>query len=226
MTNSPPKTPAKPAKRARSGSKARESTRPAPGKPYDAELKARALEQLAGEGMAATHASTGVAKATLHRWAKAAGIDLGSQARARTATATEHVRARAAEVTLGTVALLEQHVAQAGDLLSTVAGVNALAARMLAGMDPDKLERYSTIAGDKVRVTDPDVDEVLRVAEAIGSLPLATRDAEGILTRAIHDLQLLKGEATERGELVVEFAVPRPVAIDPDDVPTYSTTED
>ena len=51
------------------------------------------------------------------------------------------------------------------------------------------------------------------------------RDAEGILTRAIHDLQLLNGEATERGELVVDFAVPRPVAADPDSVPVIDTQE-
>lgn len=215
-------TPRRVAKPARSASKRARK----PGQPYDEATKAKALAVLEASGMAEAHRRTKVPKATLSRWAKAAGVDLGEQARARTATATEAVRARAAEVTAGVVEQLEQHVAQAGDYLGTVAGVNALAARLLAGMDPANIERYATIAGDRVRVTDADVDEVLRVAEALGSLPLAVRDAEGVLTRAIHDLQLLKGEATERGELVVEFSVPRPVAIDPATVPTYSTSED
>jgi len=196
-----------------------------PGQPYDEATRARALEVLAAEGMAEAHRRTSVPKATLHRWAKAAGIDLEGAAQDRTRAAAATVRARAAEVTVGVVEQLEAHVAQAGDYLGTIAGVNAYAARLLAQLDPAKLVRYQTIAGDRVRVEDPDVDEVLRVAEALGALPLAARDAEGILTRAIHDLQLLKGEATERGELVVEFAVPRPVPADPASIPTYDTQE-
>jgi len=217
MTNTPRRAP----RPARSASKSARK----PGTPYDEATKAKAVAQLEAEGMAATHADTGIPKATLSRWAKAAGIDLEGQAQDRTRAAAATVRARAAEVTASVVEQLEQHVAQAGDFLGTVAGVNAYAARLLAQVDPDKLVRYATIAGDKVRVEDPDVDEVLRVAEAIGALPLATRDAEGLLTRAIHDLQLLKGEATERGELVVEFTVPRPIGTDPSTVPTYDTQE-
>jgi hypothetical protein len=212
------------AKRPRPARSASKSARK-PGQPYDEGTRAKAVAQLEAEGMAATHASTGIPKATLSRWAKDAGVDLEGAAQDRTRAAAATVRARAAEVTASVVEQLEAHVAQAGDFLGTVAGVNAYAARLLAGMDPDKLKRVQTLAGTAIVVEDPDVDEVLRVAEAIGSLPLATRDAEGILTRAIHDLQLLKGEATERGELVVEFAVPRPQPLDPDTVPTYDTQE-
>lgn len=196
-----------------------------PGQRYDEATKAKALAMVEADGMAEAHRRSKVPKATLSRWAREAGIDLEGAAQDRTRAAAATVRARAAEVTIGTVAQLERHVAQAGDLLDTVVGVNALAARMLAAMDPEKLERVATLAGTVVVVRDPAVDEVLKVAEAIGGLPLAVRDAEGILTRAIHDLQLLRGEATERGELVVEFTVPRPVAIDPADVPTYDTQE-
>lgn len=195
------------------------------GQPYDEAAKAAALEVLEAEGMAEAHRRTGVPKATLHRWAKAAGLDLEGDAQDRTRAAAAAVRQRAVEVTAGTVAQLEAHIAQAGDLLATVAGVNAYAARLIASVDPDKVKRTATLGGFVYTVDDPDVDEVIRVAGAIGDLPLAVRDAEGILTRAIHDLQLLKGEATERGELVVEFAVPRPVAVDPASIPTIETQE-
>lgn len=203
----------KPPRRASSArTPARSATKRArkPGTPYDEATKAKAVAQLEAEGMAATHAATSIPKATLSRWARSAGVDLEEQARARTAAATEAVRARAAEVSASTLELLEQHVAQAGDYLATVAGVNALAARLLVGVDPDKLERVVTLAGTGIVVADAQVDEVLKVAQALDALPLAVRDAEGLLTRAIHDLQLLRGEATERGELLVEFEVPRP----------------
>lgn len=216
------KAPTKRPRATRSGAKAR-----ATGRPYDEATKARALEVLQVDGLAAAHKATGVPKPTLTRWAKAAGVDVGELARARTANATEAVRARAAEVTASTVELLEAHVAQAGDYLGTLAGVNALAARLIAGLDPDKIERVVTLAGTGVAVNDPQVDAVVKVAQALDALPLAARDAEGILTRAIHDLQLLKGEATERGELVVEFTVPRPHPSTGDDaVVEYPALED
>ena len=194
-------------------------------KPYPEATKAKALAQLEAEGMAATHAATGVPKATLSRWAKAAGVDLEEQARQRTAAATEAVRARAAEVTAGTVELLEQHIAQAGEYLATVAGVNALAAQLITRADPAGIEVNVGMAGPYAVVTDEQAAEVSKVALALAGLPLAVRDAEGLLTRAIHDLQLLRGEATERGELVVEFNVPRPTP-PAGDVPEIATTED
>lgn len=161
--------------------------------------------------MAATHAGTGIPKGTLGRWAKAAGVDLGEQARARVQAATVATRARSAEVSLSTVALLEHHIAQAGEYLSTVAGVNALAAQLIAGGDPADVTTGIGMAGPYAVLRDgTQAAELAKVALALAGLPLAVRDAEGILTRAVHDLQLLRGEATERGELVVEFNVPRP----------------
>lgn len=218
------KRPAKKAPRATTPARSTPKSARTAGKPYDEATKAKALAMLERDGMAEAHTRTGVPKATLSRWAKAAGIDLGEQARARTAVATEHVRARAVEVTAGTVELLEAHLAQAGDYLATVAGVNALAARAIAGLPPDKLERYVTLAGERVRITDAQADELVMLAEALDALPLAVRDAEGMVTRAIHDLQLLKGEATERGTLRVEFAVPRPTASSKP-VPEYDTDD-
>lgn len=204
MTTKP--RPAQPATPARSANKRARKA----GQPYPEATKRKALAVLEADGMAAAHRATKVPKATLHRWAKGAGIELHDDARRRTAAATEAVRARAAEVKLGTVELLEQHIAQAGDYLATVAGVNALAAQLIARADPDTISIATGIAGPYAVVSDAQASEVSKVALALAGLPLAVRDAEGLLTRAVHDLQLLRGEATERGELVVEFNVPRP----------------
>lgn len=200
--------PAKPTRRVRSADKgARKSA------PYPAAKRTEALAILEDEGLAAAHRATGIPKPTLTRWAKAEGIDSGAAARARTAVATEAVRQRAAEVRLTTVQLLESHVAQAGQYLTTLAGANALAAELIADLDPDTIGYVSTMGGP-VAVTPPNTPAAAAKATAdlLAQLPLAPRDAEGLLTRAIHDLQLLKGEATERGELTVEFHVPRPTA--------------
>lgn len=211
----PPKdtrTATKPARSSSESARGKAPARRKPGNAYPDKVKAKALAMLEADGMAEAHRRTKVPKATLSRWARTAGVDLGEQARQRTASATEAVRARSAEVTASTVELLEQHIAQAGDYLATVAGVNALAARRIIAADPDQLVEGIGIAGPYVRLEDPEAQELAKVALALGSLPLAVRDAEGILTRAIHDLQLLRGEATERGELLVEFNVPRPTA--------------
>lgn len=230
MTPKPPPTPPTKATRAaRSGSESargKGTTKRKAGQPYPEATKAKALAMLKADGMAEAHRRTKVPKATLSRWARAAGVDLGEQARQRTAAATEAVRARAAEVTASTVDLLEQHIAQAGDYLATVAGVNALAARYIAAADPDTLVEDVGIAGPYVRIADPQAQELAKVALALGSLPLAVRDAEGLVTRAIHDLQLLRGEATERGELLVEFNVPRPTAAPEGDVLEIDTPDD
>lgn len=185
--------------------------RPAPGKGYPEATRAKVVAQLEADGMAATHAATGIPKTTLGRWARAAGVDLGDLARARTASATATRVARSAEVAASTVDLLEQHIGQAGHFLGVVAGINAAAADAIIALDPDLVTMVSTLAGPVPVVTDKAVADLVKIAKTLESLPLAVRDAEGMVTRAIHDLQLLRGEATERGEVVVEFAVPRPI---------------
>lgn len=213
-TKSNPDAPRRAAPRQRSGGKARaKAWRPAgPSARYTAEQRGKALELVKAKGTAHAHHVTGIPKPTLSRWCRDAGVDVGDTARSQTQHATEAVRARAAEVRLGTVELLEQHIAQAGDYLSTVAGVNALAARLIAQGDPDKIVVRTGMAGPYAVVEQGQAAELAKVALALAGLPMAVRDAEGILTRAVHDLQLLRGEATERGELVVEFDVPRPAA--------------
>lgn len=203
-------TPPKARPRERSTGKARGKGRRTT--PYSVEQRAEALRLLETEGTAHAHKVTGVPKPTLTRWAKAAGIDTGEVARRRTASATEAVRARAAEVKATTVELLEGHLAQAGTFLTTIAGVNARAAQLIASGDPGLIEVKVGMGGPYAVLRDgSEAAELGKVALALDGLPLAVRDAEGIVTRAIHDLQLLAGEATERGELIVEFGgIPRP----------------
>lgn len=218
------------APRERSGGKTREAPRPArqgKGGRYSDEQRAEALRLVEEQGTAHAHKVTGVPKPTLSRWAKDAGIDTEASAARRTAAATEAVRARAAEVRLSTVELLEQHVAQAGDYVATIAGVNALAARLIVEGKVEDLVEVSTMAGPIILPGDQhQAAELVKIARALERLPFAPRDAEGVLTRAIHDLQLLKGEATERGELMVEFAVPRPTPPDPASVVEVPSDEE
>lgn len=164
------------------------------------------------EGVAAAHDVTSVPKATLSRWAKAAGIELDEAARARTATAAQAVRERAERAKLDTVKLLEDHIGEAGSYLSAIVTANAAAAEAIAGLSDEALTVTVDDDGNvSVAVKDEATARLRKLAMVLDTLPLAVRDAEGIVTRAIHDLQLLRGEATERGELVVEFGgIPRP----------------
>lgn len=175
-------------------------------------VKAEALTLLREEGMAAAHDVTSVPKATLSRWAKAEGIDLDEGARQRTATAAQAVRERAERAKLDTVKLLEDHIGEAGSYLSAIVTANAAAAEAIAGLSDEALTVTVDDDGNvSVAVKDEGTARLRKLAMVLDTLPLAVRDAEGIVTRAIHDVQLLRGEATERGELVVEFGgIPRP----------------
>lgn len=225
----PPTTAARVPRPARSKSKGARATSSS-GKrrttAYPAKVRAEAETLMREEGMAAAHDATGVPKATLSRWAKAASIDLGEDARRRTAAATEVVKERVERARVDTVRLLEDHIGEAGSYLSTIVRVNAAAAEAIAGLDPSALELVMFEGEEVVEVNDEAAKALAKLARALGDLPLAVRDAEGIVTRAIHDLQLLRGEATERGELVVEFGgIPRP---DPrgQDVQTFQHDDD
>lgn len=209
-------TPASVSTRARSkgkGARATSSSKPKRRTTaYPAEVKDEALTLMREEGMAAAHDVTRVPKATLHRWAKAAGLDLGEDARRRTASATEAVRERVERARVDTVRLLEDHIGEAGSYLSAIVTANAAAAEAIAGLSDEAIEVTTADDGTvTVTVTDEGTARLRKLALVLDTLPLAVRDAEGIVTRAIHDLQLLRGEATERGELVVEFGgIPRP----------------
>lgn len=209
--STPTKAPTPPA-RSRTRSKARATGRSSTVR-YTDEQRAALVEQVRAEGMAATHKATGIAKSTLGRWCKVAGVDLGEEAKARTAKAAEALKAKGAVARVSTAERLEQLIASAGSYLATTTSANDDAAALIAALDPERISLEVGLSGPYAVVEDAAAQAAQRRAMALASLPLETRDAVGILTRAIHDLQLLTGQATERGDLLVQFGVPRPDAL-------------
>lgn len=114
---------------------------------------------------------------------------------------------------MSTAERLEQLIASAGSYLATTTSANDDAAALIAALDPERISLEVGLSGPYAVVEDAAAQAAQRRAMALASLPLETRDAVGILTRAIHDLQLLTGQATERGDLLVQFGVPRPDAL-------------
>ena len=211
-----PKDPATPRRATRSAGKARATGRSSTVRPYAEDVRAEALRLVESQGIAHAHAAHGIPKPTLTRWAKAAGIDLGEQARARTAKATEATIAKAAEARLTTTQLLEQLIDRSGSYLVTATTANDEAAALIAALDPDRIRLEVGLAGPYAVVEDAAAQAAQRRAMALSALPMEIRDAVGVLTRSIHDLALTTGQATERGELVVNFGVPRPNALEAD----------
>lgn len=212
-------------KRARPG----KAKRPPAGKGYDEATRLAVLEAMSpppegyGESVADAHRRTGIPKATLSRWAKAAGLELDEAARARTAAAAAHVEAKAAELKVTTAARLEAileleletHERRAQ--LERAAMLEAVRCLNADGQLDDLVDgqRLVTVArtDDRLSILLKAPDSVL--GQLLGTLGLLgdvapKRDNVGAWTRAVHDLALLKGEATERGTILVRFGIPRP----------------
>lgn len=184
---------------------------------YTEEERRVALELIEAAGIAAAHGSTGIPKATLSRWAKAAGIELDEQTRARTRAATGAAEAKAAELKVTTVDRLERIL---DDQLATLEAIGKLERRAAeAALNPAdgahllRVERSSI--GRTVELDDDTAAGALALSRLV-SESITKRDVVGAATRAVHDLQLLKGDATERGAIVVRFGIPRPNAADAD----------
>jgi hypothetical protein len=218
-------TPKAPAKRAAAPVAARSTPKRAkpkraPGRPYADEDRRKALDVLLEHGMAEAHRRSKVPKATLSRWAKAAGIDLGEDARRRTADATAAVEAKAAELARTTVDRLEGILMAELTAHEQLLELELLAARLAADaavrvLDGDQpVEAQLGMMGNAYLVLkrpDSKLGQVLGLLELLAPVG-AKRDRVGSWTRANHDLALLKGEATERGDVVVRFGIPRPDA--------------
>ena len=173
------------------------------GRQYDDATRERALELMRDAGLAAAHHQLGIPKQTLSRWAKAGGVDLGEIVnRTRAGTA-----ARAAQLAETTVDRLEYVLDLATTTLTrsleALADVVELDDEDL-GVWSDELERF--VPPEDARAT----AAAMRRQQLIMSTGVPLRELVGVTTRAIHDLALLKGEATERGEIAVTFHVPRP----------------
>lgn len=169
---------------------------------YPDDVRERALEVMRVDGLSAAHAATGVPKSTLSRWAAAGRVDLGSQT-VRTRSAAQ---ARAAQLETTTVGRLEQIVE-----LSTRSLVRFLEANAeLSELDEDDLGVWSDELGRFVPADNEAAAAALRRQQLLTSSGVPLRDLSQTLTRAVHDLELLRGHATERAQMVVEFNIPRP----------------
>lgn len=212
----PPKDPPATSSAARSAPK-RATPAKRPGASYDERERLVALDFVVTSGIAGAHKATGIPKATLSRWAKAAGIDLEAQARDRTRAATAALEAAAAEASLTTVARLEHvlelelttHARLVELEAAASASMAAAIASVRAGEQP--VEAQLGMMGTPylvLRQPDSELGQLLGLLE-LGKT-LAKRDVVGAWTRAVHDLALLKGDATERGTILVRFGIPRP----------------
>lgn len=140
--------------------------------PWPDETRAAALEVLQARGLAAAHTETGVPRGTISLWADQAGIDRS----AITERVSQQQAAAAKAVGAATTLKWAERKAELVQVLGDVALDSAYAQRAITQSIREYVE-----GGDL---------EVLEAA-SLGQLV-------GAGTRAIHDLQLLAGEATER----------------------------
>lgn len=182
---------------------------------YDDALRAAALAVYVEQGLAAAHRQTGVPKSTLRDWARAAGVSEAVAAPVETAAAT------AAQL-----ATNRSLAAQARER-----AIERLASTALKGVVLE--ERLIDVASAALEEAGSGTLQTATASrlEIMGGFP-QLRAIVGSRTRAIHDLQLLTDEATERpaGDgLTIIFATPLPSAaalsagheiidLDPDDV--------
>jgi transposase-like protein len=153
-----------------------------PGRPHSDEAKQQALAVYQRGGLPAAVKATGIPKPTIKRWVEAAGISTDAANEA----ALERTRAAT-----------EAHKAQ----------VDAETAKARAALIP----KLAFLANQTL---DIELHVAAQIKAGKGSgLPegVRLRDIVGSRTRAVHDLNLLTGEATERTEgAAVLFLAPRP----------------
>lgn len=138
------------------------------------EVRTRAVAHAVDNGLAAAHRETGVPKSTIARWLDADGAVVRSEVAARsTSKAREAAAASAARRATLRAEALEQIV----DKLSVAANraLDATLAALAGGVPEGQSQRHPALA-----LCQP-------------------RELVAIWTRAVHDLQLLTGEDTERG---------------------------
>lgn len=186
------------------------SKRPAKGKPapYDAAARSRALELYGSQGLAAAHRELGIPKPTIVRWARAAGISSAEQAaadKARTDAATRAAQAELARrIAEGRAALVPKLVNVANMALDSTAAI----------LEAQRAVERATAENEHGLVS----SGLASRRDMVNAGP-PLRAIVGAATRAIHDLQLLTGEDTERGaptgQVTVVFATPPAVGSAP-----------
>lgn len=175
------------------------------GRSYTPAEKAAAVELVREHGIAETVRRTGYPKQTLQRWAKTAGIDSAPRVLSQVAAAAEAVRLRAVDAKVDAVALLEEQLTGAARAVGDIVEANRLAVHMIVALPPDQIRIEVGMAGPYPVIEDDDVRAAVARVLALRESTLPFRDLVGAQTRAVHDLALLNGEATERVGLVAEI---------------------
>jgi hypothetical protein len=153
---------------------------------YSAEVRAGALDLIRAEGIAAAHRGTGIPKSTLSRWAVEAGVrDVPNHEKTAAATAAR-------------LRYVEEAKSRLTEILAAVAETGARLE--LTILDP----RHELARPDLPHWVDEDTGEAHPVVGA------RLDQIVGARTRAIHDLNLLTGQATANAAIVVRLEIPRP----------------
>jgi transposase-like protein len=158
----------------------------------------QAVALYGSDSLAAAHRETGIPKASITRWARAAGVEPGTSNRElveRTEAATTARRS----VVEGRALTAAEKILPKLEALAMVSLENELAVQIgiLKGQQPHFADGVSF------------------------------RDLVGSRTRAFHDLQLLTGAATERTEgATVIFAAPRPDRMNQPPIIDLGTADD
>lgn len=210
--------------------------RPGPGEGWPDELRVRALELYREHGgnLAATWRAVallcedgqGPAKGTLRRWlddAEAAGEQVPeARRRADVEAAVDARRAQLLEQRAELSALLVDRLSRpaleliAHRLEEATTDEQLVADARQRYLDAVAVERMAADEGEEERKRASAVTRArLGDLKFAASMRLDVRDLVGVLTRSVHDHLALEGEASDedrRGDLVVELAIPRPVA--------------
>lgn len=189
---------------------------------YTPAERAAAVTALARVGLAEVSADLGIPAGTLSRWAAAAGVTLYDDLPARIAAAEAAALTRRALVErtdLAAADLLEETVLRLARFVATVAAHTDAAAVAAGAADPAAMRLVRGPLGEYVEVEDPAYQRAhLRALAVTQASPVSFRDAVAALDRAVVTLNLLRGDVTARGELVVRFGIPRPGSFDAGDV--------
>lgn len=141
---------------------------------YSDEEKAKAVARSVERSVTATAEEMNINPSNIRRWARDAGVDLSDEySRARTAAATKAAQMKRRQQ-------VEESKGRQSVLLATIA------------------ELAGTLEVDVLK----DVRKKITAGETLDKLPVTLREIVGARTRALHDLSLLNGEATERVDVV------------------------
>lgn len=166
------------------------------------DVRDRTLTVYTDQGLAAAARTTGVPKSTIRRWAAAAGVTHD----------TARAAAQTREATAAALVANEFNAAKAAELHLQAAAQNGLLAAQLERMILDAAVAVAREAKESV-LGSASGAALGRLSAAMAGPRLT--EVVGARTRAVHDMRLLSGEATETadGQVEVVFTTPAPEAL-------------